>query len=59
VSKPINNARLNAIATYHELVPSFHRLLARHEGKWDAFYATLAGMKSWSKERRRTFLEAQ
>lgn len=34
----MNNAHLNAIATYHELVPLFERLLDEHEGDMDSFF---------------------
>ena len=35
----INNARLNAVATYYDLVPGFERLLAQQGGGLEKFYA--------------------
>lgn len=37
-NRPINNAQLNTIATYHDLVPQFRRLLGRHQGDLQKFY---------------------
>jgi predicted aminopeptidase len=34
----VNNARLNSVAVYHDLVPGFERLLARHRGDLRHFY---------------------
>jgi predicted aminopeptidase len=34
----VNNARLNSVAVYHDLVPGFERLLARHRGDLEHFY---------------------
>lgn len=39
-SRPINNAQLNTIATYHDLVPAFRRLLQSHHGDLGKFYDT-------------------
>ena len=43
----LNNARLALVATYHEYVPGFERLLRRHGGDMSAFHAAceqLAGL---------------
>lgn len=37
-ARPINNAQLNTIATYHDLVPEFRRLLEKHQGNLEKFY---------------------
>jgi predicted aminopeptidase len=37
-SYPVNNARLNAEATYYEKVPAFQKLLAEFDGDLDLFY---------------------
>lgn len=58
----LNNARLVSVATYHELVPAFERLLAGHAGDLEAFHAAcdaLAALPTEDRERRlRELLEA-
>jgi predicted aminopeptidase len=49
---PINNARLNTIATYHHLVPAFKRLLASDGGDLQKFYADAKAIASLAKEQR-------
>ncbi|GDY19420.1 aminopeptidase [Verrucomicrobiota bacterium] len=39
---PLNNARLNTVATYHDLVPGFHALLQACGGDLAKFYAAAA-----------------
>jgi predicted aminopeptidase len=41
----LNNAHLAAIATYSDCVPGFQRLLARHGGDLQAFYAAVRKLK--------------
>jgi predicted aminopeptidase len=53
--RPLNNAKLNAVGTYHDLVPAFTRLLAQHGGNLAAFYddcRTLAGLPKPERDRR-------
>jgi len=52
-AKPINNAQLNTVATYFELVPAFDRLLAAQGGELDKFYAAVNELRRLSKEERR------
>ena len=52
-SKPINNARLCAVASYHDLVPGFHRLLKEQGGDLEKFYEAAEKLKPLSKEERR------
>lgn len=52
-AKPINNARLNTIATYYDLVPAFEKRLAAHGGDLKAFYHEVEEMKHLSKKERR------
>ncbi|MBI1842441.1 MAG: aminopeptidase, partial [Verrucomicrobia bacterium] len=40
-SKPVNNARLNTVATYQDLVPGFEKLLAACGGDLPKFYAAV------------------
>lgn len=56
VEGTVNNARLNTVATYHDLVPGFLALLARHEQDFEAFYAAVRRLGRESKERRREVL---
>lgn len=52
-AKPWNNARLNTVATYYDLVPGFERLLKAHHGDLRAFYAAvekLGGMRKSSRQ---------
>ena len=45
--RPINNARLNTVATYYHFVPAFQRLLANNGGDLQKFYTeakTLSGL---------------
>lgn len=51
--KPVNNARLNTLATYYDLVPGFEALLRQHHGDIDAFLHALEGMKSMDRHERR------
>lgn len=54
----INNAQLAAAATYHELVPGFDALLARHDGDLDAFYEAADRLRGLSRQERRALLIA-
>lgn len=40
----LNNAKLASVATYYGLVPAFERLLAKHNGELEAFYAACEGL---------------
>lgn len=55
-AKPWNNARLNTVATYYDLVPGFERLLDRQHGDLHAFYGEVKKMRFLSKEERRARL---
>jgi predicted aminopeptidase len=37
-ARPVNNAQLNTIATYYDLVPAFRRLLQAHHGNLEEFF---------------------
>ena len=50
--RPINNARLNTVATYFTLVPAFQQLLAKHGGDLPAFYAEAKAVASSPKAGR-------
>lgn len=55
--KPISNARLSAIATYHDLVPGFRALLAQ-QGSLDKFYLAVRSLSSLNKVERNKQLTA-
>jgi len=54
--KPWNNARLNTVSTYYDLLPGFERLMQREHGDLHAFYAAVAKMRHLSKQERRALL---
>jgi len=55
-AKPINNARLCTIATYHDLVPAFTRRIRDHHGDLEAFFHEMEGLKNLSSKERLAFL---
>lgn len=50
---PLNNARLNTIATYHDLLPGFERMLTAQEGNLEKFYREVKRVGHLPKEQRR------
>jgi predicted aminopeptidase len=50
--RPINNARLNTIATYYHFVPAFQRLLANNGGDLQKFYNDAKALSGLEKEKR-------
>ena len=51
-SKPVNNARLNTVAAYYDLVPGFERLLRDCGGDLEAFHTQVSAMRRLSKAAR-------
>ncbi len=49
----LNNARIVAVVTYHDLVPGFQALLAQEGGDLEAFYAAVKELGRLSREDRR------
>ncbi|MFN7142060.1 MAG: aminopeptidase, partial [Limisphaerales bacterium] len=49
---PVNNAQLNTISTYYDLVPAFHQLMQEVDGDLEKFYAAAARMSKLTKEQR-------
>lgn len=45
LAQPLNNARLNTVATYHELLPRFEALLRRHDGDFEAFFREIESLR--------------
>jgi predicted aminopeptidase len=55
-NKPINNAKLNTVATYYELVPAFNKLLGKCDGDLPRFYSEVRRIAKLPKEERRAVL---
>ncbi len=53
----INNARLATVATYHQQVPAFERLLQRNAGNLAAFYGAVSALSRLPREQRWQSLE--
>jgi predicted aminopeptidase len=51
--QPVNNARLNSIDTYYQLVPAFERLLASCGGEMEPFFEKVEAMGKLSRDERR------
>lgn len=48
----LNNAQLNTVATYYDLVPAFVRLLEANEGELETFYAVVKRLAKLPKAER-------
>ena len=55
-AKPWNNARLNTVDSYYDLVPGFERLFKAKGGDPERFYGAVAAMGRLTKEQRRQLL---
>jgi predicted aminopeptidase len=53
----INNAQLNSVATYYDLVPGFERLLALNGGDLEKFYNEAERLSKMPKKERHQWLE--
>jgi predicted aminopeptidase len=59
MADPINNARLNAVDTYFDLVPKFERLITATGGDGlTPFFELIESTKRMDEEERRAFLDA-
>lgn len=56
--QPVNNARLNTVATYYDLVPAFERLLAECTGDWERFFTRVEKIARLPKPARRQALSS-
>ena len=54
----LNNAKLNSVATYYDLVPDFERLLAEKDGNLEEFYSAADKLAKLSKAERQKALQA-
>lgn len=57
--KPLNNARLNTLATYYDLVPGFEALLHRHGGDLEAFFTEVQSLRRLPPPERRAYILKQ
>jgi len=57
MAAPINNAQLNAIDTYFDLVPQFERILAHSGNNLPRLFEIVKSTKRMSKDERRAFLK--
>ena len=55
---PLNNAQLNTVALYYDLVPGFEALLAAHGGDMEAFYQGVHAMRRLGRDERHRRLMA-
>lgn len=59
-AQPVNNARLNAIATYYDLVPAFQHYLEAHcQNDLEHFFKSLHRTRRMSPEKRQAWLIAR
>jgi predicted aminopeptidase len=58
-SEPVNNARLNTVSTYHQLVPAFEKIFNRCHGDFAAYFSEVRKLKSMTQPERRKFLSGQ
>jgi len=49
---PLNNAQLNTVSTYYDLVPAFHQLIADNGGELGNFFSRVKTFARMSKEKR-------
>jgi predicted aminopeptidase len=55
--REINNAKLNSVAAYYDLVPGFERLLADCRGDLKTFYAEARKLSKKSRKERHQWLK--
>ncbi len=56
-AQPLNNARLNTLATYYDLVPAFERRLASNDGDLEKFFRETKALGKLPKAERHRRLE--
>jgi predicted aminopeptidase len=54
---PLNNAQLNSVAAYYDLVPCFERLLAQNGGDLEKFYEAVSRLAKEPKDERHRHLQ--
>lgn len=56
-SRPINNAQLSTVSTYHDFVPAFRKMLAENGGDFSRFYASCKALGKLDKNERHKKLD--
>ena len=56
MAEPINNAKLNSVALYYDLVPGLENLLGVEDYQLASFYARCAELAELTLEERRELL---
>jgi predicted aminopeptidase len=56
-TRPVNNAQLNSVAAYYDLIPCFEQLLAQNGGDLEKFYQAASRLAKESKEKRHRQLQ--
>jgi len=63
MNEPLNNARIVSVATYHDFVPAFHRMMEAHGGNLTQFYLACKTLAQKTKAERdyilNTWIQAQ
>jgi predicted aminopeptidase len=57
-ARPLNNAELNTVAAYYELVPAFHALLRADGGDLEVFYGEVAKLGKLPLDERHAALQS-
>ena len=57
-ARPVNNAQLNSVADYYDLVPGFERLLEQNGGDLEKFYQAVERLAGEPKAKRQQRLQA-
>jgi predicted aminopeptidase len=57
-AEPVNNAQLNTVAAYYDLVPAFHALLRANGGDLEKFYSAVKDLSKLPLEKRHEALRA-
>jgi len=55
---PLNNAHLNSVAAYYDLVPAFEQLLAKNSGDLEKFYQAAEALSKKPRTERHEELRA-
>jgi predicted aminopeptidase len=57
-AQSLNNAQLNTVAAYYDLVPGFRALLRKNNGDLEKFYREVSGLGKLQKDERRRIVKA-
>jgi len=57
INRPLNNAKISGVAAYHDFVPAFGKILARHDGSLAPFYEACRQLARKRKDDRHRILK--